>query len=201
MAAEIAHRAVAEIPPAIPPRPREIRRVIRPLRRGAEPEVPVQVRRDRHLLLEPVDDLNAVVEAVRLVELLGRRGVLQTPGAIRPDVDLVHRADHAGIENFLDRPPRRRGVALVAHLRGKLRIFRRRLADQARFPDVVGERLLAIDVLAVRQRQIRGERVRVLRRGHHDRVEVIRPVEHAAQVGELLRLRVTLRRGSPAPLD
>ena len=152
-------------------------------------------RRHGHLLLEAVDDLDAVVETVRLVEFLGRRGILQAPRAVGPDVNLAHRTDHAGIQDFPDRAPRRRGVPLVAHLRGQLRILGGGLADEARLPDIVGERLLAIDVLAVRQRQIGGKRMRVLRRGHHDGVEVIRAIEDAPEVGEFLRLRVTLRRG------
>ena len=89
-------------------------------------------------------------------------------------MDFVHRPDDAGVENFLDLAPRRRGVPLVAHLRGQLRILCRGLADEARFPNIVSERLLAIDVLAMGQREVGGERVRVLRRGDHDGVEVVR---------------------------
>ena len=138
VAAEVAHRAVAEIPPAVPPGAGEVRRVERPRRRGAEPQIPVDVRRNRHLLLEPVDDLDAVVEPVRLVELLGGRGVLESPRTIGPHVDLAHRADDAGHEDFPDRAPGLRGVALVAHLRRQLRVLRGRLADEPGLPDVVG---------------------------------------------------------------
>ena len=194
VAAEIAHRAVAEIPPAVPARAGKIRLVERPRRRGAEPQIEVLGRRDRHLLLEPVDDLDAVVEAVRLVELLGRRRVLQPPRAIGPDVHFAHRTDHAGLEDLLDRAPCRRRVALVAHLRRQLRILRGRLTNEPCFPDVVGERLLAVDVLAVRQREVGRERVRVLGGRDHDGVEIVRPVEDAPEIGELLRLREPLRR-------
>src|SRR5882762_2716395 len=100
MTAKITHCAVAEIPPAIPPRSGKIRRMIRPLRRGAEPQIPMHVRGNRHLLLEPVHDLNAVVEPVRFVELLRRSGLLQTPGAVRPNVDFMHRTDDSGTENL-----------------------------------------------------------------------------------------------------
>jgi hypothetical protein len=86
-------------------------------------------------------------------------------------------------------------MPLVAHLRGQLRILGSGLADEAGFPDVVGERLLTIDVLAVRQRQVGGKRVRVLRRGHDDGVEIVRFVEDAPEVGELLGLRVALGSG------
>ena len=167
----------------------------RPRRRGPEPQIAVVVRRDRHLFLEPVDDLDAVVEPVRLVELFGRRGVLESPRAVRPHVHLADRTDDAGHQDFLDRAPRRRRVALVAHLRRQLRVLRRGLPNEPGFPDVVGERLLAVDVLAVRQRQVGRERVRVLGRRDHDGVEGVRLVEHAPEVVELLRLREPLGRG------
>jgi len=50
-------------------------------------------------------------------------------------------------------------------------------------------------MLAVGQRQVSGKRVRVLRRGHHDGVEIVRVVEDASEVGELFGLRVSLGRG------
>ena len=86
-------------------------------------------------------------------------------------------------------------MSLVAHLSGQLRKLCRGLADEASFPNIVSERLLAIDMLAMDQREVGGERVRVLRRGDHDGVEVVRPIEHAPQVRELFGLRVSLRRG------
>src|SRR5258708_37199958 len=52
------------------------------------------------------------------VELPGRRGILQTPGAVRPNVDLMHRTDDSGVENLFDHPPCGRGMPLVAHLGG-----------------------------------------------------------------------------------
>ena len=55
-------------------------------------------------------------------------------------------------------------MALIARLCGELRVLRGGLANQPRLPDVVGERLLTVDVFAVRQRQIGGERVGVLGR-------------------------------------
>ena len=71
-------------------------------------------------------------------------------------------------------------MALVAHLRGQLRILCRGLTNEPRFPDIVGERLFTIDVLAMRQRQISGERMRVLRRRHDDGVEIIGAIKDAA---------------------
>ena len=193
--AEVAHGAIGKFPPAIPPRTRKIRRVERPHGRGPNPQVPVHRRRHRHLLREAVDDLRAVVEAVRFVELLRRRGVLQAPRAIRPDVHLPHRADDARVENLLDRAARHGGVGLVPHLRREFRILRRGFANQPRLPKIVGERFLAIDVFAVRECQIRGEHVRVLRGRDHHGVKIVRAVEDATEVGKGFRLRVTLRRG------
>ena len=45
MAAQVAHGAVAEVPPAVPLRAGEVDLVERPRGRGAEPEVPVEARR------------------------------------------------------------------------------------------------------------------------------------------------------------
>ena len=47
VAAQVAHGAVAEVPPAVPFRPGEVDLVERPGRRGAEPEVPVEPGGDR----------------------------------------------------------------------------------------------------------------------------------------------------------
>jgi hypothetical protein len=141
------------------------------------------VRRDRHLFLEPVDNLDAVPEPVRLVELLRRRRILESPCPFRPHVNFVNRTDDPGREDFLDRPTGGRGVTLIAHLRRQLRVLGGGLADQSRFPDVVGEWLLAVDVLAVRQCEVGGERVRMLRCRDDHSIEVLGVVEHFSEVG------------------
>ena len=181
VAAQIAHRAVAKVPPPIPARSRKVRRMERPHGRGPNPQIPVDVRRDGHLFRESVGDLDAVVEPVRLVVLRCRFGALQPPRSTRPDVHLAHWPDRAGHEQFLNLTALRRGVALVARLRREMRIFRGGLANQPCFPDVVGERLLTVHVFAVRERQIRWERVGVLGRTDDDRIEVARAVEDAAE--------------------
>ena len=61
-------------------------------------------------------------------------------------------------------------VDLDAHLRRDLGL-RRRLADLARLPDVVRQRLLAVDVLAVLEGEQGGEGVGVLAGADHDGVE------------------------------
>ena len=85
-------------------------------------------------------------------------------------------------------------VTLIAHLRRQLRVLRRGLANEAGFPDVVGERLFAVDVLALRQGQIGGKCVRVLGRRDDDSVEGAGLVEDAAEVDGLRSLRETLGR-------
>ena len=71
----------------------------------------------------------------------------------------------------------RQGVTLVAGLRCEMRIFRGGLANQPRFPDVVGKRFLAVHVFAMRQRQIGGERMGVLGSADDDRIEVVWAIE------------------------
>ena len=56
VAAHVAHRAGAEIPPAAPIH-RGISRMIGPLADRAEPEVPVERRRDRRRVRGPADPL------------------------------------------------------------------------------------------------------------------------------------------------
>ena len=104
--AEIAHRPVAKIPPAIPARTREVRFVKRPRRRGAEPQVEMVRRGNRHFLRESIDDLHALVEPMRFVEFLRRGRILKSPCAIDPHVHFVHRSNHTGVEDFSDRATR-----------------------------------------------------------------------------------------------
>src|SRR5260370_37528890 len=85
-------------------------------------------------------------------------------------------------------------MPLVDHLRREVRMFRRGLPDELGLPNVVGERLLAVDVLAVDQRQIRGKGVRMLGGGDYDRVEVVRVIEDATKIVEPLGLWVALGR-------
>ena len=83
----------------------------------------------------------------------------------------AHRADRAGLDQLDDAAVVVAGVDLRAHLRGDLRLGRR-LADDAGLPDVVRQRLLAVDVLAELQGRQRGEGVRVLAGADDDGVEL-----------------------------
>src|SRR5262249_30993638 len=142
VAAEIAHRAAAEIPPAIPFRTGEVDRMERPRRCRAQPEIPVETRRNRLLFLRTFGDVDNVLVLVR--SLLA----LQAPRARHPDVGLAHRTDDTALDQFDDAAIVLAGVNLNAHLRGDLALHRL-LANLARLPDVVCERLLAVDVLVV----------------------------------------------------
>ncbi len=89
-------------------------------------------------------------------------------------------------------------LALVAHLRGHLRCACR-LGDLAGLPYQVGQRLLAVDVLAHLQCHDRREGVDMVRSGDDDGVNrVTHLVKHLAEVLVLLRLRETPE-GSPCP--
>ena len=63
------------------------------------------------------------------------------------------------------------------------------LSNETRLPDVVGERLLAIDVLAMRQRQVGGKRVRVLGGADDKGVDIVGLAKDLAKVPELPRRR------------
>ena len=132
---------------------------------------------------------------MRPVELLRRRGVLQSPRAVRPDVHLADRADDAGVEDLADETALRGGVALVTHLGGEARQFRGGFPEQPGLPDVIGERLLAIHVLAVGEREVRREDVRVLGGGDDHCIKLLRVVEDLAEVGHAAGLREILPGG------
>ena len=90
------------------------------------------------------------------------------------------------------------GVPLVAHLRrdaGRLR----GLGQLAAFVERVGERLLAVDVLARADRRHRGDGVDVVGRADRDGVDVLRLlVEHLAEILVPPRLREGLERAGGA---
>ncbi len=183
MAAEVAHRPVAEVPPAVPLRARHVDVVERAVGSGAEPQVPVQPGGHR------VDGGRTVLHED---DVLGGRGLglarVPSPGTRDPHVTFADRADHAALDQLDDAPVVVAGVNLGAHLRRDAGL-RRSLADDARLVHVVGERLLAVDVLLQLQRGQRGERVRVLGGADDDGVELIGVVEHLAEVLEPSRLR------------
>src|ERR1051325_7739883 len=102
---------------------------------------------------------------------------------------LVHRSDGAALDEFNYLAIIVGGMDLDAHLRCHLGL-RRRLADAPRFPDVVRERLLTINVLAVPECEHCGKSVGVLARAHHHGVKVPGAVEELAEVGVFPGLRM-----------
>ena len=123
---------------------------------------------------------------------LGRLLRLPAPGPPHPDVHLVHRPDGAGLDQLDDAPVVVAGVDLGSHLGRDLGLGGG-LADDAGLPDVVGQRLLAIDVFAQLQGRQGGEGVGVLGRAHDDRVELAGVVVELAEVATAARVRVVHR--------
>ena len=114
------------------------------------------------------------------LRVLGR---LPAPGPADPDVGLGHRADGAGLDQLDDAAVVVVGVDLGAHLGGDLGLGGG-LADDPGLADVVGQRLLAVDVLAELQGRQGGEGVGVLGGADDDGVEVVGVVEDLAEVAE-----------------
>ena len=73
------------------------------------------------------------------------------------------------------------GAALVAHLGGDARL-RRDPGHRPRLPHVVGQGLLAVDVLAGLHREDRGVGVEVVRSGDQDGVDRLLLLEHHPEV-------------------
>ena len=110
--AQVAHRAVAEIPPAIPFGARDVDRVKRPFGRGPEPQVPVQAGGDRLALAGPIGDIDNVMVASCVFP------ALQSPGTTYPNMRLAHGADGAGLHQLDHAAVVLGRMNLNAHLRG-----------------------------------------------------------------------------------
>ena len=78
--------------------------------------------------------------------------------------------------------------------------LRCRLANHARLPHIVRQRFFAVHVLPELQRRKRGKGVRVLAGADDDGVKFIGVVVQPAEIGNLSRLRVVLRRRCIPPL-
>src|SRR6266513_3550021 len=87
---------------------------------------------------------------------------------------------------------------LNAHLRSHFG-FRSRFTNLARFPDVMRERFLAIDMLAMLQRQ-HGRKSMCMLAGAHDYcVEILRLIEELAEVSKLFGVRMLRSRRIQVP--
>src|SRR5262245_975510 len=142
MASEVRHRAVAEVPPAVPFRPGQIDFIERALRRGAQPQVPIQTGGYWRTVRRAVLDEDYVAGLPRLLVA----GV-HVPGASDPHMRFGDGPDSPALDQFDYASVIVAGVDLRPHLRRELG-FSRGFADDARLPDVMRERLLAVDVLS-----------------------------------------------------
>ena len=167
VAGHVAQGAGAEIIPAAP-----LERVIDVLLEGplagrAEPEIPVQVRRDRVL-------------PARAVQALG------PDRAVGPDMQFERFADHARLDDFDGAAQAALGAALVAHLRRQVLLFGQ-LPHHARLADGLDQRLLAEAVFAHLHRPDRRHAVVMVRRGNGHRIDVLAHfIQHLAVIAVLL---------------
>ena len=181
MDAHVAQAAGAEIPPAAPFE-RDIGGVIRPPRRRAEPEVPVQVSRHGRRVLGPFDALGPI-----------KRQLAPMRGAVRPDMDLAHRPDGAVGEPFVDQPVAFERHALVAHLGGHLRLPGR-LGHRPRLVNRARQRFLAVHVLAVLEGRHRHHGVEVIGRGDHHCIDALFLLEHHPEIAVVPGLGIFFER-------
>src|ERR1035441_1984224 len=123
----------------------------------------MQRRRDRHDIFGPV----AVA-----------------PRAGDPDVHLAHGADRASLDEFQYASVIVGGMDLSAHLSDDAGLGGG-LGNRAGLPNIMGEGLFAIDVLAEVDGGQDGKSVRVLSAGHDHGVNVIAGVVKLAEVHEL----------------
>ena len=119
--------------------------------------------------------------------------VAAAPIAVHPDVAFPHGANGVALHQFDDAAIVVGSVNLRAHLCGYLRLDSR-FRHHARFPNRVGQRLLAVDVFAEPQRRHRRQGMRVLRRADNDRVEQFRVVVELAEIHVLFGPPISLRR-------
>ena len=166
---------VPEIPEAAPLE-RRVRRVIRPLRRGPEPEVPVERGRRVVLFQRPVDRL-------------------RPDRPIGPEMHLAHRPDRAGLDQLADLARAIARVALVPHLGHDLGVTTRVVRQHSHLAHGPRQRLLNVGVLPRLHRKHSGRGVRMVGRGHGHRVDALRlAVEHLAIVLVAFRLGIGLER-------
>src|SRR5690242_13455738 len=105
MAADVAERAGAKIPPATPFEG-EISGMIRARGSWAEPEIPIEIGRDGRAIFRAINALGPVF----VEEAVG--------GAIGPDMDFADGSDGVVRNEFAESASVFGSLALIAHLRG-----------------------------------------------------------------------------------
>ena len=174
--AELPRAVVPARAPAQPDEPLAARRVLR----GAEPERPVHVRGRRDLATV------AVIEVA--VALVARAG--------DPHVRLDGLAEQAAPQDVHRVLAPGRAHALVAHLRHQPGALGHGVEHRAHLAELLDERLLPVDVLAVLERRQHDDRVVVVRRAHDHAVELVRVErERLAEVAAGEGVRMLLRHG------
>ena len=188
VAAHVAQRARAKLPPATPVERmhalaflrflrvfgRKIEFKVRLTRFHTQPYVPVEIGRSRNF------------------HFLER--TLRPDWPIGPETDFLQRADRALIHPFFREPLSFHGAALIAHLRDHTGGFRS-FVQFAHFPDGVAHRLLHHDVLLARHSQHRCGEMRVIGSGNGDGIDLVpHHLKHFSVVGEDLRAGVFLLR-------
>ena len=164
VAGHVAQCTGTEVVPSAPV-PGQIYRVVWALHGRTQPEIPVQRAGHRHLV-------GGQVQALR------------PDGAVGPAVYLPYLADLASPYPFCDAAAPVERVTLVAHLCGHL-IFLGQPGQQACLIHRVGQRLLAIDMLAQRHGMSCHAGMRMVGGGHHDGIDALAHlVEHHAPVLE-----------------
>ena len=144
---------------------------VRPRRRGAEPQIPVQLRRRR-----------AARRGARPGEAIFFRA-----GTVRAQDHAPDLADDALPQPLHHQPVAHAGGNLGSQLRHHPGFFRGQRQGAA-FRDVVRERFLAIDMFAGADESQRNGRVHVVRHGDIDGINPVSlPGEHFAPVGVLPR--------------
>ena len=144
--------------------------MVGPERGRAEPDVPVERRRNR-------GDLGRRVDA------------LGPDRAVRPAVDLEDIADSAVLDPFADQARALAGVTLVAHLGDDLGLLGG-LGQEAGFLDRVGQGLLNVDMLAQLDGGHGDDGVVVVWRRHGDSIDHLFLFQHPAEIAVLGRLVV-----------
>ena len=169
--ADIAKSAGAEIPPT-PPDEREVNRIVRSLRRGSEPEIPIEGRGHRRSIFGPADALRPIF----IEETTGR--------TVGPDMRSRDIADDAGPNQFAEMSGIAGRLTLVTHLSGDFG-FACCPGDLPGFPDGVGERFFAVNMFAMFEGGHRGEGMMMIRSGDDDAIDFLHLIQHFAVVGKL----------------
>src|SRR6266702_1524973 len=207
--AMIAEDAGAEVEP-VAPAEGDVHGIVIAVRRGAEPEIPFDLRWYGHNIVD-VRHLVLRGEAAWANRSIGAwAGVRGGTGsccvggavagrgaaALLKDVHFHDFANGAVLHPLDDAAHVLRGMALKAGLRGLMGIFLRGLHHGAHFIDIVGKRLFAVDVLAALHGGQCGDGMSVVGGGDDDCVDLlVHLVEHDAPVVEALRVRVFLNGG------